>query len=221
MEIIEVLEELKSRARRDVLDAKLQKRALASLDGALEAWRRSDEVNLSSPAHLSLLEKAKVLKAKKPLPWEELDSLGRYGRAAWFDAAGKLAPYRWFVRCYFGATIAFLALTPQYLPAILAIVFIVPIYLGLRGLKKRTRDGRNLAMSVFPMSLLASTMAIRGYVAALGDWGAYAEKMAGFYNVSPALAGGISIAFFVLALVGSVSAIAGTWFGFRHGELFA
>ena len=55
----------------------------------------------------------------------------------------------------------FLALAPQFYGFILPVLFFLPIYLGLNGVKKRSISGFYMTMSVVPVALMTSFTWIR------------------------------------------------------------
>lgn len=58
----------------------------------------------------------------------------------------------------------FLGLSSQFVGFILPIAFIIPIYMGLNGLKARRKSGFLLALAILPLGLAVSAFWIRYFV---------------------------------------------------------
>lgn len=56
---------------------------------------------------------------------------------------------------------AILALTPQFFGFFLPILFFIPIYIGLKGVKQRTMTGFYMTMSVIPVAFMTAVTWIR------------------------------------------------------------
>ncbi|WP_291584199.1 hypothetical protein [Clostridium sp. UBA6640] len=57
-----------------------------------------------------------------------------------------------------------IALSPQFFGPILAIVFILPIYMGIKGIKNRRKSGYLIAMGIIPIVLGVSMLWIRYFI---------------------------------------------------------
>ncbi|WDC85443.1 hypothetical protein PL321_09005 [Caloramator sp. mosi_1] len=86
-------------------------------------------------------------------------------------------------------------IAPQYFGPILPLIFILPIFLGVKGLKKRSATGLTLALSVLPMGLLTSVASIKNSVLVLGEGEKFYNQLAQYYNISLSSAKGLFITF--------------------------
>ena len=78
-----------------------------------------------------------------------------------------------------------------------------------------------MSAMLLPMSLLASSAAIKTYgTAILGGIGTYAAEWGSKFNVETPLATAIIIGSFGLSIVGVLSSIWGAVIGFRNREMF-
>lgn len=68
-----------------------------------------------------------------------------YNIALWFTILGAL----------------FMALSPQYFGFIFPLIFLLPIYMGVKSLKNRRKTGLYLALGVVPLSISLSSIWIR------------------------------------------------------------
>ncbi|WP_042275962.1 hypothetical protein [[Clostridium] dakarense] len=85
----------------------------------------------------------------------------RYLKASLCDFEGKTNYLRKYITSFLFSAILFLALSPQFYGFILPILFFLPIYLGLKGVKKRTITGFYMTMSLVPIALMTSFTWIR------------------------------------------------------------
>ncbi|MCY6483637.1 hypothetical protein OW763_04630 [Clostridium aestuarii] len=78
----------------------------------------------------------------------------------------------------------FLALSPQYFGALLPILFIVPIFMGIHGIKAGKKSGMYLGMGIIPISLAISVMWIRYFFSIFGNLYKELNNMSFIYNIS-------------------------------------
>ncbi len=57
-----------------------------------------------------------------------------------------------------------IALSPQFFGPILAVVFILPIYMAIKGIKNRRKSGYLIAMGIIPIALGVSMLWIRYFI---------------------------------------------------------
>ena len=70
-----------------------------------------------------------------------------------------------------------MACTPQFYGYILPLIFLVPIFLGVRGCKKRSINGFYMSMSVIPVAIMTAATWIRYGLQAMGDYGTYVKAL--------------------------------------------
>lgn len=111
----------------------------------------------------SLIKKGKAL-LKNGNNLNEVYSFLRYANAAYFDFTNSLEPLNTGIRLFTLTSALLIALSPQFLGAIFSFVLVLPIFLGLNALKKRSSFGYIMASFIFPVSLVVSTLWLRfGY----------------------------------------------------------
>jgi hypothetical protein len=101
---------------------------------------------------------------------DNIEAYIRYLKAAIHDFEGKSNYLRKYISAFVVASMLFLALTPQYYGYILPILFFVPIYLGLKGVKNRSITGFYMSMSVVPVALMTAFMWINNGINVLKDY---------------------------------------------------
>lgn len=85
----------------------------------------------------------------------------RYLTASLCDFQGKTINLRKYITSFLFCAMLFLALTPQFFGFFLPILFFIPIYIGLKGVKQRTMTGFYMTMSVIPVAFITAVTWIR------------------------------------------------------------
>ena len=85
----------------------------------------------------------------------------RYLTASLCDFQGKTINLRKYITSFLFCAMLFLALTPQFFGFFLPILFFIPIYIGLKGVKQITMTGFYMTMSVIPVAFMTAVTWIR------------------------------------------------------------
>lgn len=94
----------------------------------------------------------------------------------------------------------FIALTPQFMGFILPILFIVPIFMGLNGIKHRKRSGFYLGLGVVPLTWAVSATWLKYLMTISGNFGSEFTRISNQYHIAFGTAQFITIFFFLLSL---------------------
>lgn len=94
----------------------------------------------------------------------------RYLKASLCDFRGSTNNLRKYITSFLFSSILFLALSPQFYGFILPILFFIPIYLGLKGVKKRSISGFYMTLSLVPVALMTSFTWLRYGINAFSDY---------------------------------------------------
>lgn len=114
----------------------------------------------------------------------------------------------------------FLMLSAQFTTFLMPILFILPIFMGLIGIKKRRKSGYLIAMAIVPLAFAISVLWIKYSIRVFADSANQIAQMSGQYNISTTAAGAYVIVFFLLSiLMISFSVIVFVKLR-RHKELF-
>lgn len=219
--MVSLLDQAQKKAEKEFPASRRFDRFMKRLAELRSKYERLGDAAEKGDVFASLEERTRRILSAGRFGEAELDAILRHAAAAWYDLAGKHAPYQWYVASFFAATIGFFLLAPQFFPAIFALLFVVPVFIGLKGLKARTLNGFTLTAMIFPVSLLAATTAARSYCSAmLGDFSAFAAQMANSYHVAEGTARLLAVLFAVVSVVTGCAAIAGAIVGFRHRDMF-
>lgn len=109
---------------------------------------------------VELLKEIKISKDSYKLE-TSIEIYIRYLKASLCDFEGKTIYLRRYITSFLFSAILFLALSPQFYGFILPILFFIPIYIGLKGVKNRSISGFYLTMSVVPVAFMTSFTWIR------------------------------------------------------------
>ena len=109
---------------------------------------------------IELIKELKSSKDKDKLE-TSIEVYIRYLKASLCDFEGKTNYLRKYITSLLFSAMLFLALSPQFYGFILPVLFFLPIYMGLKGVKKRSISGFYMTMSVVPVALMTSFTWIR------------------------------------------------------------
>lgn len=96
----------------------------------------------------------------------------RYLKASMCDFEGKTIRLRKYITSFLFCAMLFLALTPQFYGFLLPVLFFIPIYIGLKGVKQRTMTGFYMTMSVVPVAFMTAVTWIRYGINVSSDYNA-------------------------------------------------
>ena len=89
----------------------------------------------------------------------------------------------------------FLMLSSQFTGFILPLLFILPIFMGLIGMKRRRKSGYLIGMAIVPLAFAISVLWIRYSIRVFADRTNQIAKMSAQYNISATKAGAFTIVF--------------------------
>lgn len=155
-----------------------RKKYILSLENIVKGYEEIDIPESFKKQYNQLNSKgSELLKEVKDSKGKDVDKLEtgisvyiRYLKASLCDFKGNTNYLRKYITSFLFSTILFLALSPQFYGPILPILFFLPIYLGLRGIKKRSISGFYMSMSLVPVALMTSFTWIRYGINAIGDY---------------------------------------------------
>ncbi|MCJ7690498.1 MAG: hypothetical protein MUO60_14430 [Clostridiaceae bacterium] len=114
----------------------------------------------------------------------------------------------------------FLMLSSQFTGFLMPLLFVLPIFMALMGMKKGRKSGYLIGIAIIPIAFAISVLWIRYSISFLSDRTNKIAEMVAQYNISMAAAGAFSIIFFLLSiLMLSLSVILFLKLR-RHRELF-
>lgn len=161
-----------------------------------------------------LLKEANINNEKK------VDYYLRYCEAAIYDFKGNMKPLNTILKSFLLTAILFFALSPQYFSFILPLIFIIPVFLGLRGIKQRSLNGLMIGVSVVPMAILVSTVWLRNAVLTMGNFSEFVNSIAQHYKFSYEFTKNLTIASIALSVVMLGSSITLLVSAIKHRKMF-
>lgn len=87
-----------------------------------------------------------------------------YLYAAYADFTGKSKQISKYYHLFLVTAMLFIMLSPMMLTPFFTLLFVIPIFVGIRGLKKRSKQGFTLTMLVAPASLMTGILWARNAV---------------------------------------------------------
>lgn len=217
MQLVNVLRSLNEKVEKLKLEEKKKNKIKKTLNRLIEEYTNID-LDTNNEIYKALIKKGKdVLKATSLV---DIEGYIRYCEAAIYDFKGNLKPLNYLFRAFLITSILFMILAPQYFGPILPLIFILPIFLGIKGLKKRSATGLTLALSVLPMGLLTSVASIKNSILVLGEGNKFYTELAQFYKISLSTAKGLFMVFFILSIVLAFTSIYSFVIGVKHKKMF-
>lgn len=185
------------------------KKIRAQLERARERYDRLDLSNITvaepKKIHDNLIDKGnkliKQIKSGKPEHSGQILSYLTYLNAAYYDLSGQLSALSVVLRLFAASSALFLVLSPQFLGSALALVFLVPIFLGINAVKKRRALGYRMGMMLFPIALAVSVLWLRFGYNAMVNYPTVLTQTAEVLNKPPEVARFFVIVPPVLALI--------------------
>jgi hypothetical protein len=94
----------------------------------------------------------------------------RYLKAAKADFKGESSYIGKYFRMFVITAVLFLALSPQYFGFVLAAVMFVPIFMGLKGIRKRSYHGFIMSLAVIPVGIMTAAYWLRYGMYVMGNY---------------------------------------------------
>ncbi|HYF83181.1 MAG TPA: hypothetical protein VEB00_09170 [Clostridia bacterium] len=208
-DLIAVLEELSKKTNKTYSGRKKEKfeksiTAIINEYNTLEIPEAMDEI------YESLKNKGRELMKESNIKQEKkVEYYLRYCGAATYDFKGNLQPLNTILKSFLLTCMLFFVLAPQYFSFVMPILFAIPIYMGLKGMKKRVLNGLYMGMAVVPMAILVAVVWIRNAVLTLttGTFDTFVAQLAQSYGFSIEFTQNLAIACIGLSVVMLASSI--------------
>ncbi len=169
----------------------------------------------------SLKNKGKELMKESNIREEKkVDYYLRYCGAATYDFKGNLQPLNTIMKSFLLTCALFFVLAPQYFSFILPLIFVLPIFLGLRGMRKRVLNGLLMGVAVVPMAILVSIVWIRNAILTIGNFEPFVTQLAQSYGFSYEFTKNLAIACILLSVVMLASSITLLYNAIKHRKMF-
>lgn len=217
-----VLEELKKKVSK-AYSGKKKEKFENTINGLINQYNTLVIPEELSETYESLKNKGRELMKESNIKQEKKVSYYlRYCGAAVYDFTGNLQPLNTIMKSFLLTCAIFFVLSPQYFSFILPLIFVLPIFLGLRGMRKRVLNGLIVGVAVVPMAILVAMVWIRNAILTLtsGTFDTFVNQLAQSYGFSVEFTQNVAIACILLSVVLLVSSIVLLYNAYKHKNMF-
>ncbi len=220
-EINSVLVELEARINKTNLPEKNRTRYINNIKELVNTYKDIDIPERHMDTYNSLIKKGKQLsKDNNYKDHKKIEYFLRYCNAAVYDFKDNIKPLNTIMKAYLLTCALFMALAPQFFSFILPLLFVVPIFIGLKGMKTRSYNGLLMGVSVVPMGILTSIVWIKNIFLASGDFTAFFTSVANQYNTSIDFARNLTIVCVGLSVILLFTSITMLVTSYKHRKMF-
>lgn len=144
----------------------------------------------------------------------------RYCGAAEYDFKNNIQPLNLIMKSFLLTCTLFFVLGPQFLGFIMPLIFVVPIFLGLRGMRGRVLNGLMMGISVVPMGVLTATIWLKNAFNARANFGGFISGIAQQYNLPMEFTQNLAIACIIMSIVLLGSSITLLYSAIKYRKMF-
>lgn len=217
MQIVSILKSIKEKLNKLQISQNKREKLQKTINELIEKYN-SIEIDNGNAVYQGLIKKGKDI--SKSTNIMEIENYIKYCQAAVYDLTGNIKPLNTIFRAYLITSVLFMLLAPQYLGPILPLIFVVPIYFGVKGLKQRSATGLTLMLSVLPMGLLTSVVWLKNASLAINQGNTFFEQLSSYYKMSMVASRNLFIFFVVLSVLLLVSSVYTFMLGLKHRKMF-
>lgn len=226
--ILSVLSQLREQIKNNKLLSEKKKKAFdGKLEAIMDEYQSLEDINGSEELLSSLIKNGtdlqNIIRKSKDRNEvkEKVQRYIRYVQAAVYDLKGDISGINRYTRTFILMTALFMVLTPQFYGFILPLVFAIPIFSGLKGIKKRNRTAFLLTLSVVPMSLMTGITWIQYLLKKLMvNYTASIQAIASDYKLSQTAAGWITSGACAFGVVLVGLSIITAYQGYKYRDMF-
>ncbi|HWR60592.1 MAG TPA: hypothetical protein VN580_03225 [Clostridia bacterium] len=221
-DLIVVLEELSKKISKAYSDKKKEKFE-KQITGLISIYKDMEIPEVHVETYESLINKGRELMKESNVKQEKkVDYYLRYCGAALYDFKDNLQPLNIIMKSFLLTAALFFVLAPQYFSFILPLIFAVPVFMGLRGIRKRVLNGLIIGVAIVPMAILVAMVWIRNAVLTVstGTFGSFVNQLAQSYGFSFEFSKNLAIACIMLSIVMLASAVTLIYNAVKHRSMF-
>jgi hypothetical protein len=210
----------------NIVSEKRKEKYINELESLINEYDNIEVPEKLSNVYNSLVKKGKELQKEVEKSTsaneinEKIQYYIRYLKAAKADFTGNYKYINKYYRTYLFTCVLFLALSPQYYGFILPAIFFVPIFLGIRGIKNRSRLGFQLSLAVIPVALMTSFTWIRYGLYVLNNYNNALLEVINANRLSPTTARLLVTVPPILAVILFILAIVQAFRAYKSKDLF-
>lgn len=215
-----VLKDIALKLDRTNFAAKNKDKYKDQINSLMERYNNIEVSDNRIETYNSLVKKGRELLKDNIKEESKLKYYLKYCEAATYDFQGITKPLTLLIRMFLVSIAIFLVLAPQYFGPIFPLIFLVPVYLGLKGMKKRVVNGLMLSMAVMPMTLLSSAVCIRMSYLASTDFANYIANAAKNNNITETMAKYFAIGSGIFGVILLITSIITIYIGYKYRKMF-
>ena len=220
--LVEILEEINKKVAK-VYTGKKKEKLEKEIIGLIDIYKTLEIPEALNETYESLKNKGKELVKESNIKQEKkVDYYLRYCGAAIYDFSGNLKPLNTIMKSFVLTCVLFFVLAPQYFSFILPVIFILPIFLGLKGMRKRVLNGLMMGAAVVPMGILVSIVWIRNAALTIstGTFSVFIDQLAKSYGFSTEFTQNLAIACILMSVALLLSSITMLYNTIKHRKMF-
>jgi hypothetical protein len=221
-DLVTVLQEINKKISKNYI-GKSKEKFEGIVTGLINEYNSLEIPEALDSTYESLINKGRELMKESNIKNEKkVDFYLRYCGAAIYDFKQNLQPLNTIMRSFLLTSVLFFVLAPQYFSFILPLIFVLPIFLGLRGIRKRVLNGLMLSIAVVPMAILVAIVWIRNAVLTIssGTFSSFVGQLAQNYGFSYEFTQNLAIACIILSVIMLASSIVLLYNAIKHRKMF-
>jgi ABC-type multidrug transport system fused ATPase/permease subunit len=200
-DLLLILEDLKKKIEK-LYDGKKRDKINAQIELVIKEYKTIKVPERHMDTYESLVNKGKeLIKESNVKDEKKVSYYLRYCEAAEFDFKDNVKPLNLIMKSFLLTCTLFFVLGPQYFSFILPLIFVIPIFLGLRGMRKRVLNGLMMGVSVVPMGILVAIVWLRNAYLTMGSFDVFVNNIAQQYNFSFEFTKNLAVACIILSVV--------------------
>lgn len=222
-DLVAILEDLRKKISKSYLE-KQKEKFEKEINGLINEYKNIEVPDgVLGETYESLKSKGKeLMKESNIRDPKKVNYYLRYCTAALYDFKGELKHLNTILKSFLLTGMLFFILAPQYFSFLLPLVFVLPVFLGFRGMKKRMLNGLMMGVSVAPMAMLAALIWIRNGLITLtsGTFDTFVNQLAQSYGFSYGFTQNLAVACIGLSVVMLASSIVLVYNTIKHRKMF-
>jgi hypothetical protein len=221
-DLVLVMEDLSKKISK-VYTGKKKDKFEKDITGIIDVYKNLEIPEALNETYESLKNKGRELLKESNIKQEKkVVYYLRYCGAAIYDFKGNLQPLNTIMKTFLLTSVLFFVLAPQYFSFILPLIFVLPIFLGLKGMRKRVFNGLVMGVAVVPMAILVAVVWIRNAVLTIssGTFADFINQLAQSYGFSYEFTKNLAIACILMSVVLLASSITLLYNAIKHRSMF-
>lgn len=220
-ELVDVLQELNVGIKNQY-DPGRQAKYSKEINALIERYNTVETQERHEETYVSLMKRGKeLIKVANLKDEKKLKYFLRYCHAAYYDFTDNIKPLNWLIRSFMITVMFFYIMAPQYYGYILPLIMVVPVFIGSRGMKKRSLNGLITGCAVIPLGIMVGVTHLKMMsMAAARGYDTYIAEQAVHYNMPVGSVTSLLSVFNVISLVMICSGVFTCYLAVKHNKMF-